>query len=221
MVKLGRKIGKKAKQLKAIKWYVARDFSSIQIQKKLQERKLGLRRKTLLNEIRTIKRTTTKTVLVKGKLRKVTIVKDIKVSERKRKMSIPKKYRKKPKIKVEKWIDRGLMRDKIYRTSLIVQDIPVHSRPMKRNYLGFRLQAFSLDKDYLIQQYSYLRSILIKEANEYLGFNVFENFNWNHKVLGIERCILIPVSNADRFNNIWIFRVEIEGSEIYSKDGRI
>ena len=219
MVKLGRKIGKKTKQLKAIKWYVSRNFSSRQIQEGLKKRDLGLRRKNLLSQIRIIKGTTTKTIIVKGEKKKISVYKKIEI--RLPEKSIPKKYRKKPKIKIEKWIDRGLMRDKIFRTSIILQDVPVHSKPFKQNYLGFRLQAFSLDKEYLTQQYEYLKKILIRETTEYLQFKVFENFNWNHKILGIEKCVLINVSNANRFHNIWIFRVEKEGSEIYSKDGRI
>ena len=194
MVKLGRPKEKKAKQLDAIRWYVSRKFSSRQIQKKLRKRGLGLRRKTLLHEIR--------------------IIKDVKVTKEERERAIPKKYRK-PIFLVPPEIDR------IFRTSIILQDIPVHSRLMKRNYLGFRLQAFSLDKEYLIQQYRHLKDILMKETNKYLGFVAMENFNWNHRVLGIEKCVLIPVSNTRRFHNIWIFRVEKEGSEIYSKDGRI
>lgn len=195
MVKLGRKLGKKSRQLKFINWYVARGFSSRQIQKGLRKRNLGLRRKVLLHEIRLIKET--------------------RVSEEARKRAVPRKYRKKPPVFPPPKID------KIYRTSIILQDIPVHSRPMKRNYLGFRLQAFSLNKEYLIQQYRYLKEILMRETNKYLGFVAMENFNWNHRVLGIEKCVLILVSNANRLHNIWIFRVEKEGSEIYSRDGRI
>ena len=195
MVK-GRKITKKGKQLKAIKWYVSRNYNTSVIQKRLSERKLGLRRKILLSEIRSLKK------------------KVIKKEERMK--YIPKKYRKK--------IIREQIRlkelDTIYRASYIIRDIPVHSRPLKRNYLGFRLQAFSYNVEYLIQNHRYLKQILVQETNEYLKFSVFENFNWNHKI-NIEKPTSIIISNAKRFNNTWIFRVEREGIEVYSRDGKI
>ena len=218
MVKIGRPKEKKTKQVTAIRWYVKRGYSAKKIQKKLQEKNLGLRRKTLLTQIRIMKGTSTKTIIEDGKRKKVSIYK--RIEPRLPKKSIPKKYRKKEEIK-KKWIDRGLAEDMIFRTSIILQDIPVHSKPFKPNYLGFRLQAFSLNKEYLLNQYNSLKNILIKESNKYLTFKCFENFNWNHKILGIERCALIPIRNARRFHNIWIFRVEKEGIEIYSKDGRI
>jgi len=190
----GRRITKKGQQLKAIKWYVSRKYKANIIQKKLSERKLGLRRKTLLAEIRSIK--------------KITITKEERIKY------IPKKYRK----RIEQIRLKEL--DTIYRVSYIIRDIPVHSRPLKRNYLGFRLQAFSYDAEYLLQNHRHLKQLLVEETNKYLGFKVFENFNWNHRI-GIEKPTHIMIINAKRFNNVWIFRVEQEGTEVYSKDGRI
>ena len=192
----GRKITRKGQQLKAIKWYVSRKYRVNVIQKKLSGRKLGLRRKILLSEIRSIKK--------------------IKITKEKRIRYIPKKYRK--KIIAEQLRLKEL--DMIYRVSYIIRDIPVHSRPLKRNYLGFRLQAFSYDAEYLLQNNRYLKQKLIEETNNYLKFKVFENFNWSHKI-GIEKPTHIVITNAKKFNNVWIFRVEQEGIEVYSRDGRI
>lgn len=192
----GRRITRKGQQLKAIKWYISRNYKVNIIQKKLTERKLGLRRKTLLSEIRSIKK--------------------IKITKEKRIKYIPKKYRK--EIIMEQIRLKEL--DTIYRVSYIIRDIPVHSRPFKRNYLGFRLQAFSYNAEYLLQNNQYLKQLLVEETNKYLKFIVFENFNWNHKI-GIEKPTQIVITNAKRFNNVWIFRVEQEGIEVYSRDGRI
>lgn len=200
MVKIGRPKEKKTKQLIAIKGYLKKGYSTTKIQKRLSKRKIGVRRKVLLREVR----------LIKG----------IKISKEKRLRAIPKKYRK-PKVKVvKKWVDRVKV-DVIFRVSYILQDIPVHSRPFQRNYLGFRLQAFSLDKEFLKQQHKNLKEILIKETNRYLGFNCMENFNWNHIILNMESPTAISLHGALRFHNTWIFRVESEGRELYSRDGRL
>jgi len=200
MVKLGRKRGIQTKRLIAIKNYLKRGYSTTKIQKRLSKRKLGVRRKVLLQEVR----------LIRG----------IKISEEKRLRAIPKKYRK-PEVKIiKKWVDRVKV-DVIFRVSYILQDIPIHSKPFKRNYLGFRLQAFSLDKEFLKQQHNILKDILIRETNKYLGFKCMENFNWNHVILNIESPTAISIHDALRFHNTWIFRVEKEGRELYSRSGRL
>ena len=198
MVKIGRPKEKKTKRLIAIKNYMKKGYSSRKIQKRLSKRGLGVRRTKLLHEMRLIKGT--------------------KVTKEERLRAIPKKYRK-PKVK-KKWVDKVKV-DVIFRVSYILQDIPVHSKPFRRNYLGFRLQAFSLDREFLKQQHRTLKDILVRETNKYLGFKCMENFNWNHVILNIESPTPISIHGALRFHNTWIFRVEREGRELYSKDGRL
>lgn len=190
MVKIKGKI--KTEQLRVIKWGVKAKLSANQIQKQLRAKGLGIRRKVLLEEIRVIKKK--------------------KITPEKRKKHIPKKYREKPK--------RIIIREPttLFRVSYIITDIPVHSKPFKRVYLGFRLTAFSISSDFLISRHDYLKRLLVKLSNEYLGSDIlgWENYD---VTIGIERPTRILVSQ--NLNGVWIFRVEQEGSEIYSRSGRL
>ena len=209
-----RKLSRKTRQQRTIKKFIRKGYSSRQIQKELRKQDLGLRRKTLLREIRVVK--FSKTKIVKGK--KVTIWKKPKSYEERAKKGVPIKYRKKVKVKRLKELD------KIYRMSLIIRDIPLHSKPYARNYLGFRLNCFALTKEELINAKRGLKLRLEKETNKYTGAlyslrDIYENPHWTHKI-SVEYPVQILVSNASRFHRSWQFRVEKEGREEYSKDGR-
>jgi len=104
-------------------------MSGNKIQKLLKDLDLGVRRKTLYEEIRAIK--------------------GIIVSKEKREKSIPKKYRKKRVSGIGKV-------GQIYRGSLIISSVPLPSRPFERHYLGFRLNIFSYNKN---DVYSAMRSM--------------------------------------------------------------
>jgi len=189
---MGRKKTRSGEQLSLLRKLSQEGKSANYIQNELRQKNLGMRRKTLLLYIRANKKTG--------------------VSEEKRKRSIPKKYRKKG----QQYLKDMAM---IYRASYIIRDIPVHSRISAKNYLGFRLTVFSFDSEDLKKNHKHFKELLEKETSDYLGFKVFENFNWSHRI-SIEYPVLIAVNNAYRFNNIWIFRVENDGLEVYSKDGR-
>ena len=190
MVKLGRPKGKKAKQLNAIKWYVSRDFSSRQIQKKLRKRGLGLRRKTLLHEIR--------------------IIKGVKVTKEERERAIPKKYRKPIVFPLKKI-------EKIYRITLVIRDVPIHSEPFSRHYYGYHLFAFGLSKEELYRELSSLKRILLSKTCSFVHFDITGHPAYDG--IHMESPVLIFVDNTIRLNRSWIFRVEHNGIEIYSDRG--
>jgi len=180
------------------------------IQKFLQSQGLGVRRKKLLAEIRAIK---TKGVYQRGETRKERI------------KYIPKKYRKKyekeqlrkeqkARVKWEKKI--GKIRQ-IYRGSLIISSVPLHSIPFNRHYLGFRLNIFSYDKN---EVYSAMRSMK-KQFLKMVG-NKLKSFQYaSDQILGTENPKKINVTNPDNLNNRWFFAVEEKGSDIDSESGRI
>jgi len=183
----------KVEKYKAIKWYAKRGYGANEIQRRLKERGLGVRRTRLLEEIR--------------------LIREIKITPEKRKKHIPKKYRE-PKIRLPPPRKIG----RIYRVSCIISDVPVHSRPFKRNYIGFRLQAFHFNSKYLRNQISVLKNMVIKITSEYLGYDVtgWDGFDF---IIGVEYPTEILIGYPDRLNNRWIFRVETKGTEIYSRDG--
>ena len=200
MVKLEKKIIQKRQRAKIIREGVISGYTTTRIQNELRVKGLGLRRKVLLQEVRSIKG--------------LSGFKEI------REKYIPKKYRK------ERIVGQVKLKEieKIYRMSFIIRDIPLHSTTLRRNYLGFRLNAFSVNRSYLLENERSLKQILKNETNKYckryygLG-NIFENYNWSHRV-NIENPTEIIFTNALRKNNTWIFRVEKEGIEQYSTDGR-
>lgn len=188
MVKIKHK--RKRETRKALESYIKKGYSANKIQKLLQKRKLGIRRKVLLSEIRSIKK--------------------IQIKPEKRIKHIPKKYKKKifaPPV-------RELV--ELYRVSYIIPSIPVHSRPFKRVYLGFRLNVFSDNKKRLLNEHERLRNLLIELTSQYLGANVKEWNNWTVSI-GREYPNIVFVSR--KINNTWIFAVEKEGSEQYSRSG--
>lgn len=200
MVKLEKKVTQKRQRAKIIRTGVISGKSSNQIQNELRVYGLGLRRKVLLQEIRAIK--------------------GIAGYKKEREKYIPKKYRKERGLGQVKFKDI----EKIYRMSFIIRDIPLHSTTLRRNYLGFRLTAFCISKDYLLQNEQHLKDTLKKETNIYCKTyysltNIFENYNWNHRIF-IESPTEIIMSNAKRLTNSWVFRVEKDGVEQYSREGR-
>lgn len=178
----------KIKQYRAIKWYVQRDYSANEIQRRLKERGLGVRRKRLLAEVRSIKK--------------------IEITPEKRIKHIPKKYR-------EKYIPPLPLIGEIYRVSVIIPSIPVHSRAFRRNYLGFRLTAFSYSRKLLYDKIRELKIRLIEKAGSFIKSKAYiEEF-----FIGVEYPVLISVSNPKFLNGKWFFAVEKEGKEQYGESG--
>lgn len=183
----------KTKAYKRIVWYVKLGYSANKIQKTLAKQKLGVRRKVLLEEIRYLRKTT--------------------VTPEKRKKGIPKKYRKKeipipppPKPKA------------IYRCSLTILDVPVHSKAFKRNYLGFRLNAFCFDPNYLNHAMPQLQDRLVELANQYIKSDYIPK---RYTDIGIKSPELIPVYNPEALNKRWVFTIEREGIERFHRSGVI
>lgn len=169
-------------------------MSGNKIQKLLQEQGLGVRRKKLYAEIRAIKGET--------------------LSREKSKKSIPKKYRREaPK----KWKRKALQVDQIYRGSLIISSVPVHSTPFNRHYLGFRLNIFSYDKKAV---YDALRSMK-KEFIKMVGDKLKSLPYADEQILGIEKPTKIYLSNPNYYNGKWFFAVEEKGRDVDSEDGYI
>jgi len=186
---------KKTKRYRIIEAGVSVDMSSRKIQKLLRENGLGVRRKTLLAEMRAIKKTT--------------------VSKEKREKSIPKKYRK--DIAKKKWIDKTKKIGYIYRGSLIISSVPLHSRPFDRHYLGFRLNIFSYSKKAVYDALRNMKKDFIKKVGDYL-----KSFSYaQEQVMGTENPTKINVINPDALNGKWFFAVEEKGSDIDSESGYI
>ena len=183
---------RKREALKKIKSFIEKGYSANRIQKELKKLNLGVRRKVLLEEIRTIRK--------------------IEITTEKRKKSIPKKYREPEIIIPPKKITE------LFRVSYIIPSIPVHSRPFKRRYLGFRLNAFSLNRNKLLNNHDRLKTLLIKLTSEYLGSDVTE---WNQWDVSVGREFPVIVFVSKNLNDMWFFAVEDEGKEIYSRSGYI
>lgn len=204
MVKLEKKVSIKRARAKIIREMVFQAKTTTEIQNELKSKGLGIRRKTLLSEIRAIK--------------------GYRLTDKERKKHIPKKYRKKEKV-TESF--GGLEPEKlqtIHRMSLILRDLPLHSTTLARNYLGFRLTAFSLSESYLMEKKKELKQILIDETNKYTykyyGLkDIFDSeyTNWSRKV-NIEYPTEI-ITYKTNLNNTWVFVVEKEGHELESNYG--
>jgi len=183
-------LSKKTKQYRMIEEGISVGMSANKIQKFLRSQGLGVRRKKLLAEIRSIK--------------------GITISKEKRKKSIPKKYRKK--------IIGGIGKiGQIYRGSLIISSVPLHSTPFNRHYLGFRLNIFSYYKN---DVYSAMRNMK-KQFLKMVG-NKLKSFQYaSDQILGTENPKKINVTNPNNLNNRWFFAVEEKGSDIDSESGYI
>jgi len=193
------KLSKRRKQLKIIRSSVLAGKTGKEILKELRSQKLGMRTQTLYDEIRSYK--------------------GLKPSDKK-----VKKKTKQQKLRVQ-----DIDFDIIYRMSFIIRDVPLHSRVLARNYLGFRLTAFSYDKKYLEQNEKYLAGKLLELASKYCATryglkDITENENWvryrtKYDMTNIENPVEVAFNEAKRYNNRWIFRVEKDGVEQYNDEG--
>lgn len=190
---MGRKPTRKTKALKAVKGYTEKGYSANKIQRLLKEQGLGMRRKRILQEVRLSK--------------KIEVKKD-------RFKYTPKKFRVREKTVSPK-------PNMLFRVSLILNDVPVHSKPFRRNYLGFRLQAFHSDAKFLNSQISRLRDLLIDLVEKYLGYPSSEWWFSSSTYIGYEYATLVQVNNPYFLNSRWIFRVEREGIEVKSSSGAL
>lgn len=193
------KITKRTASFREIEVLVSKGYSANKIQRELQKENLGFRRQKLLLEIR----------LMKNQEHKLTPEKRQEWKER----YTPKKYRKPEAGKI------GIReKDKIYRMNIVISDVPVHSTPLNRNYLGFRLTAFSYSSADLNSQYLQLKQILIRLTSEYLGYDILDWENYDCYV-GKESPVMMNVSNAHSLNGTWLFKVERNGNGVYENNG--
>lgn len=186
---------KRTKTYRMIEEAVSVGMSGNKIQKFLQNQGMGIRRKKLYEEIRAIKKQT--------------------VSEEKRKKSIPKKYRKEERIR--KWREKALKVGQIYRGSLIISSVPLHSIPFNRRYLGFRLNVFSYDKKAVYDALRDMKKQFIRMVGDKLKSKPYAD----EQVLGTEKPTKVNVTNPDSLNGKWFFAVEEKGSDIDSEGGYI
>jgi len=183
----------KAKQYRIIEQCVKQNISANKIQKLLQKENMGLQRKVLLVEIRTIKK--------------------VKISPEKRKKHIPKKYREEPKPVIAPRVEPK----PIYRISFIIPSLPYHSRPFNRNYLGFRLTAFSYDRNILNENRQKLRLMLIRKTGNFINSISYAE----EQVIRVESPVLLNLIRPEYLNGKWFFAVEKEGKEQYGENGLI
>lgn len=179
------------KKIETIKELTFLGFSSRDINKSLRDAYgSGIRRKILLQEMSSAKGL--------GE-----------TSKEKRTKSIPKKYRTpKPVIKDNVGY--------IYRGSLIVSSVPLHSRPFNRHYLGFRLNVFSYSKSEVLKALNSMKKEFIRMIGNELGSLPYAKEQTLGR--GIDR---IAVRNPDSLNGKWFFAIEEQGRDIGSREGRI
>lgn len=104
-------------------------------------------------------------------------------------------------------------RKMIYRVSFAVNGVPIHHK-----YLGFLLQAFYVDKEFLRLHMRELKDKLIKLTEEYLHYRKSEW--WFNFSIGTE----YPTEISDTIFSLsgtWLFQVEKDGSIIHSETGAI
>lgn len=184
-------LSKKTRTQRAIQDGLALGMSGNQIQKMLSNVGLGIQRKKLYEEIRSIKGET--------------------ITKEKREKSIPKKYRKQESKKSMKKYGE------IYRGSLIISSLPLHSTPFNRNYIGFRMNFFSIDKN----EVKRAMNIYEKKFIEMVGDKVrsYMYGKESYETMGIESVVKIAVSNPENLNGKWFFAVESKGKDISSQEG--
>lgn len=196
---------KKTRQYRMIEDAVSVDMSANKIQKFLRDNDMGVRRKTLLAEIRSIK--------AKGLTEKQKEIARKKYEKRREKA-----IKEKPeKIRKRKWEERVLKIGQIYRGSLVISSVPLHSIPFNRRYLGFRLNIFSYDKKAV---YDALRSMK-KEFLRMVGNRLKSLPYADEQIMGIEKPTKINVTNPNSLNGKWFFAVEEKGNEIDHEEGYI
>lgn len=186
---------KKTKARIEIQSLINKGYSANKIQIALKEKGLGVRRKRLLSEIRLIK--TGKTGHKKDMIK-----------------YIPRKYRRKT-VPVPV-VRRNII--PLYRVSYIIQDVPVHSRPFQRNYIGFRLTAFHINRTVLDNNSTSLKNKLLKFASRYLGYNILD-WEYYDVYIGIE--YPTQISANIHLSGTFDCKVEKNGYEIHVESGRI
>lgn len=133
---------KTKKQKKLIESLVKEGRSSIYIQKTLSKNDLGMRRKTLLVEIRRIKQ-----VPLKPQSYKYT----------------RKRYR---RVVIDSTGQTALGKTKtMFRCSVAINGVPVHNK-----YLSFLMQAWSTNKGFLASKIPDLKKMILDEISQYLGY---------------------------------------------------
>lgn len=125
--------------------------------------------------------------------------------KRERMKYIPKKYR----------VKKLQMRKMVYRVSFAVrtdfEGVPFHKR-----YLGFLLQAFHVNNEFLRLKIRELKDKLIKLTTEYLRYSKSEW--WFNFSIGTE----YPTEISDTIFSLsgtWLFQVEEDGAIIHSETG--
>jgi len=167
-------------------------MSANKIQKFLQSQGLGVRRKKLLAEVRSIKGLP---------------------EPKDREKYFPKKPPKAPK----KWKKRALKVGQIYRGSLIISSVPLHSTPFNRHYIGFRLNIFSYNKNEVYSALGSMKEKFIKMVAKKLKSYPYAA----EQIMGTEKPTKINVTNPDNLNGRWFFAIEEKGGDIDSESGGI
>lgn len=187
-----------------IKWYISKGYSANRIQKVLQNRKMGIRRKVLLSEIRAIKR-----ILIKPEPMKYA----------------PKKYRYKTEmVTAQAQIIKGGMKQ-VYRMSFVINGVPcsgtlphANLRAQTKRYLGFLLQVFHENSEFLRLHTRDFKMLLLNKVEQYLGYGKSDFwFDW---YIATEYPTQI-IDTLGTLNGTWLFQVEKDGAIIYSDTGRI
>lgn len=179
-----------------IRGYINKGYSANRIQKEFTQRKMGIRRQILLSEIRAVK--------------KIPIKRD-------RFKCIPRKYRMEVQHPQKREIRERKM---VYRVSFAINGVNplIMGVPVHRKYLGFLLQVFHVNEEFLRLKIREFKDKLIKLTAEYLHYRKSEW--WFDFSIGTE----YPTEINDTIFSLsgtWLFQVEKDGAIIHSETGVI
>lgn len=113
--------------------------------------------------------------------------------------------------------ERVKERNKIFRVSLAIKNVPLHSTPQKPVYYGFLIQAWSLNLEYLRSKLSGLKSKMLELMREHL---ISQNYVDDLKgYVSVE--YPVEIIGNESLNHVWRFKVEKNGVVIDDAEGNI
>jgi hypothetical protein len=106
---------------------------------------------------------------------------------------------------------------KLYRVSIAIKNVPLHSTSQKPIYYGFLIQAWSINPEYLRGKIHGLKVKMFELMKGHLISNAYVDDLRGE--LHIESPV--EISGNPNFNNIWRFKVEKNGTVIDDAEGNL
>lgn len=112
---------------------------------------------------------------------------------------------------------KGEEENRIYRVSLAIKNVPLHSTSQKPIYYGFLMQAWSSNLEYLRDKIYGLKTKMFELMRKYLISIAYVDDLKGE--LHIESPV--EISGSQSLNHIWRFKVEKNGTVIDDAEGNI